>query len=598
MPQEQNPAAKSAAKNNEKSDLKQLLANKPLLYTIAGSVGVVVVMFIIMIAVLLNVGSANSANPNQSKQIKASEKVIKNDPVTLFTTESTGKALEVQALLAREQITAAKVDNGSKVSIVLKEYTQDQRDRALLAIVKSGLLDEHTGLEIFDKGDFTATKDDKKIRLVRAINGELARLIRKIPPIENAQVFISIPEQTFFAQNQKPITATVQITMPSGERLDNMKIKAISNLLLGAVHGLTVDNISITDTNGTVYNSIIGASDDAIAKIEENDKYMQSKVSAQLDKLLGKGNYVATVSTFLTQAPVEKSSIIYDPDKKTSVTEQQFKESLGDNQSDSTSSGMNPVSLYVPDGVKGTVQKGTSSQDRQYARTATETQYGVSKTQVNEYLDAGIIEKISIAVSIEESAIPTNMSLEELKVLIANAASPKVSPDDVSIAFVESNSLVLAPDKENELPKPEESGNPWWTVGVILLIGLVVGLSHIGGKVKTEARKQEEELEYLRQVTATQEQQLKEVTSQASNLIAKQEQMAQNLIEQKNQYTLAIEQVKSAQAAAAQAQAQAAQAQAMPRFNLSDAIDELETDFNAVDESEAIEKIKNWIESA
>ena len=578
----------------EKFDLKQLLANKPLLYTIVGCIGVVVVMFIIMIAVIINTGSSsNNANPDQIKQIKASEKVIKNDPVTLFTTESTGKALEVQALLAREQITASKVDNGSKVSIVLKEYTQDQRDRALLAIVKSGLLDEHTGLEIFDKGDFTSTKDDKKIRLVRAINGELARLIRKIPPIENAQVFISIPEQTFFAQNQKPITATVQITMPSGERLDNMKVKAISNLLLGAVHGLSADNISITDTNGTVYNSIIGASDDAIAKIEENDKYMQSKVNSQLDKLLGKGNYVATVSTFLTQAPVEKSSILYDPDQKTSVSEQQFKESLGDNQSDSTSSGMNPVSLYVPDGVKTTVQKGTSSQDRQYARTATETQYGVSKTQINEYLDAGIIEKISIAVSIEESAIPTNMSLDELKTLIANAASPKVDPEDVSIAFVESNSLVLAPDKENELPKPEESGNPWWTVGAILLAGLILGLSHIGGRVKNETKKQEEELEYLRQIAATQEQQLKEVTNQANNLIAKQEQMAQNMIEQKNQYTLAIEQVKSAQAAA-QAKAQSMQ---MPKANLADALDELEADFNSVDEGEAIEKIKNWIES-
>ena len=575
----------------EKFDLKQLLANKPLLYTIVGCIAVVVVMFIIMLSVIINISSSNNANPDQAKQIKASEKVIKNDPVTLFTTESSGKALEVQALLAREQITATKVDNGSKVSIVLKEYTQDQRDRALLAIVKSGLLDEHTGLEIFDKGDFTATKDDKKIRLVRAINGELARLIRKIPPIENAQVFVSIPEQTFFSQNQKPITATVQITMPSGERLDNMKVKAISNLLLGAVHDLTADNISITDTNGTVYNSIIGASDDAIAKIEENDKYMQSKVNSQLDKLLGKGNYVATVSTFLTQAPIEKSSILYNPDQKTSVSEQEFRESLGDNSSDSTSSGMNPVSLYVPDGVKTAVQKGTSSQDRQYARTATETQYGVSKTQINEYQNAGIIEKITIAVSIEESAIPTNISLDELKTLIANAASPKVNPDDVSIAFVESNSLILAPDKENELPKPEESGNPWWTVGAILLVGLILGLGHIGRKVKSETKKQEEELEYLRQITATQEQQLKQVTSQASNLIAKQEQMAQNMIEQKNQYTLAIEQVKSAQAAQAKANASA------PRNNLADALDELETDFNSIDEAEAIEKIKNWIES-
>ncbi len=574
----------------EKFDLKKLLENKPLLYTIISCVTIVLVMFIILIAVISSNGGSKADNVD--KKIKESQKIIKNDPVTLFTTENTGKALEVQALLAREQITAAKVDSGSKVSIVLKEYTRDQRDRALLAIVKSGLLDEHTGLEIFDKGDFTSTKDDKKIRLVRAINGELARLIRKIPPIENAQVFISIPEQTFFAQNQKPITATVQITMPSGERLDNMKIKAISNLLLGAVHGLEADNISITDTNGTVYNSIIGASDDAIAKIEENDKYMQSKVNSQLDKLIGKGNYIATVSTFLKQAPTERSSILYDPEQKTSVSEQSFSENLGDNQSDSTSSGMNPVSVYVPNGVKSSVQQGTSSADRQYSRNATETQYGVSKTQINEYLDAGTIEEISIAVSIEENAIPTNMGLYELKTLIANAASPKVDPENVSIAFVESNSLVLAPDKESELPKPEESGNPWWVVGSMLLIGLILGLYHIGKKVRKEAKKQEEELEYLRQIAADQEQQIKDVTAQASTLIAQQEQMAQNLVEQKNQYTLALEQVKNAQAQAM------AQSKAIPKSALLDTIDELESDFNSIDESEAIEKIKNWIDNA
>lgn len=574
----------------EKFDLKQILENKPLLYTIIFCVVCVGVMLILMLFTIISVNSssANSeANPN--KQIKTAQKVIKNDPVTLFTTENAGKALEVQALLAREQITATKVDNGSKVSIVLEEYTKDERDRALLAIVKSGLIDEHTGLEIFDKGDFTSTKDDKKIKLVRAINGELARLIRKIPPIENAQVFISIPEQTFFAQNQKPITATVQITMPSGERLDNMKVKAISNLLLGAVQGLSADNISITDTNGTVYNSIIGASDDAIAKLEENDKYMQSKVNAQLDKLLGKGNYIATVSTFLTQAPVEKSSISYNPDEKTAVSQQQFNESLGDNHNDSTSTGMNPVSVYVPSGVKGSIQSGSSSQDRKYSRSATETQYGVSKTQINEYHSAGAIEKISIAVSIEEHAMPANMSMYELKTLIANAASPKVNVEDVSIAFVESSSLVLAPDKENELPQPAESGNPWWVVGAMLLAGLVLGIGHIGKKVKDESRKQEEELEYLRQVAQNQEKQLKDVTAQASNLIAAQEEMTQNFIEQKNQYALALEQAKSA------AQANMRQ---NARGNLTDAINELESDFNSMDENEAIEKIKNWIENA
>ena len=64
-----------------------------------------------------------------------------------------------------------------------------------------------------------------------------------------------------------------------------------------------------------------------------------------------------------------------------------------------------------------------------------------------------------------------------------------------------------------------------------------------------------------------------------------QEQMAQNMIEQKNQYTLALEQAKT-------------MAMASPRHNLTEAIDELESDFNSMDENEAIEKLKSWIDNA
>ena len=572
----------------EKFDLKQITENKPLLYTMIICVAVSVVLAVVTIGVSCAIKSSGGGNTQGTNiQAKAAKKM--KGPLVLFTTENPGKALEVQALLAREQISAAKNANGSKIDIVLNEFTEDERDRAYLTIVKSGLLDEHSGLELFDKNSFTDTKGDKKIKLIRATNGELARLIRKIPPIENAQVFISIADETMFTQNQKPTTATVQLTMPSGERLDNIKVKAITNLLLGAVHGLQSDNISITDTNGTVYNSIIGASDDAIAKIEENDKYMQSKVNAQLDKLVGKGNYIATVSTFLTQTPVEKSSILYNPEQKTAVSEQAFKENLGDNNDNTTSSGIAPVSVYVPNGIKTSLQTGSSSQDRKYSRTATETQYGVSKTQINEYMSAGIIEEITIAVSIEESAIPTNMSLYELKTLIARAASPKVKAENVSIAFIESNSMInLAPDKENATAQVAESGNPWWVVGAILLIGLILGLGHISKKAKKEAKKQEEELEYLRQIAANQEQQLKNVTAQANTLIAQQEQMAQNFIEQKNQYALALEQAKSMANASA----------TLSRTDISEAIDELESDFNSMDENEAVEKLKNWIDNA
>ena len=128
-----------------------------------------------------------------------------------------------------------------------------------------------------------------------------------------------------FTSMQKPVTATVQITLAKGDketRLDQVKVKAITNLLLGSVTGLTAENIAITDTNGNTYHSIMDAEDEMLQRLEENDKYMTTKVNQQLDRLIGQGNYVATVSTFLRQAPVEKYTIDYDPNRKASVTEQ------------------------------------------------------------------------------------------------------------------------------------------------------------------------------------------------------------------------------------------------------------------------------------
>jgi len=540
-------------------DFNKILENKPLLYAII-AVAVVVLALFVTIGVVSS--SRNSSAPGAVK-----EKVI-NEELDLLTTDNLGKAIEIQALLAREGINAQKGLDGTKSKIYLKNYTQSQRDRALLAIVKSGLMDQNVGLEIFDKGDFTSTKEDKRIRLARAINGELSRLIRKIDPIENASVFISIPEQTMFTSMQKPITATVQITIPNGDRLDQLKIKAITNLLLGSVTGLVAENISITDTNGNVYSNIINSEDEMLEKIEENDKYMQQKIGVQLDKLIGKGNYVATVSTFLRQNPIEKSSITYDPQKKTAVNEQSFTEGLGDNTQDNNK-GNNAVSVYLPNGLPGGTSD--SSQNRSYSRSARETQYGVSKTQTNEYIKPGVVEEISIAVTLDKSAIPPETTMEELKTLIASAASPKVDPKNVTIAFSDENDPYLASDRPVNLPKPDATGNPWWLAVALIVIGLGGGLKYISGKVKATQEKQREELMQLREKSRDQDLQLRDVNLKAAELIEKQSQMAQGLIEQQ-------------------------QREVIPSADFNNAIMDLKSDLDGIDDDEAAEKIKSWIE--
>ena len=548
-------------------DFQEIYENKPLFY---GIIGGVVVVFALILLIAITAGSGKSQDGGAQP--------LKTD-IDLLTTDNIGKALEIQALLARQGITAQRKADGTKsvlylpkdnCSTLTKKCTVTDRDRALLTIVKSGLMDKNVGLEIFDKGDFTSTKEDKKIRLSRAINGELARLIRNIGGISDASVFISIPEQTMFTSMQQPVTATVQVVVPEGEKLDQMKVKSISNLLLGSVSGLEGENISITDTNGNVYHSIMDAQDEMLSRLEENDKYMQQKVNLQLDRLIGKGNYIATVSTFLVQAPVEKFSIVYDPEKKTAVNEQSFTEGLGD-QTQDKSSGVNAVSVYLPNGLPSSGSD--SSQNRNYSRSATETHYGVTKTQINEYIKPGVVEQISIAVTLEKSALPANTTLEELKELIAHAASPKALPENVSIAFSDAADPYLASDKPVNLPKPDETGNPWWLAIAVSGIGLVIIFKLVSDRIKHAQEENAQEVEMLRKRSAEQERQLNDMNTRANQLTQRQSELAQNLLEQKNRGYLPENAEK-----------------------LAETLSDLSSQISDGDEEETAEKIKSWIE--
>ena len=544
-------------------DFKQILENKVLLGSIIGGV-------VFLLAVFIICGTIAASNKSdKDNAIDVSREPLKED-VDLLTTDNLGKALEIQALLAKNNIVASRLVDGTKSVLRLKKgdctpgmkkCTTEQRDRAIMVIVESGLYDQNVGLEIFDKGDFTSTKEDKKIRLVRAMNGELARLIKRIDGIEDASVFISIPEQTMFQQNQKPVTATVQLTVAVGQTLNMGTIKAVSNLLLGSVSGLTASNISITDTNGHVYNSLVDAQSEMIERLQQNDKYMQEKVQAQLNRLIGNGKYVATVSTFLKQAPVERFTISYDPDKKAAVNEQTFSEGLGDQTTD-VNKNTNAVSVYLPNGLPA--GSSDSSQNRNYSRTARETQYGVTKVQTNEYMSPGTIEEISIAVTLEKDALPVELTLEELKELVAHAASPKASPNNVTIAFADSLDPFMAGDKNVKAPIKAEHGNPWWLAIALLAFGLLLGHKALTQKIKSAKEAQEEELQRLRAQNEAQEKQI----------IEKQSQLQQGLLEQQNRPA------------------------AIPTSGaeIREALRELKREFDGVDENDAGERIRSWIE--
>ncbi len=539
---------------------------------------IAVIASVVLILVLI-IGISINSKSGEDRVMAPKVQKIKDD-ILLLTTSDTGKALEIQALLAREGIIVRQGKQGTKIDLILAkedDITMTQRDNAIITIVKSGIMDKNIGLEIFDKGDFTSSREDKRIRLARAINGELARLIKKIPGIEDASVFVSIPKDTIFTSMQQPTTATVQLVLPpSAEKLDRNLIRAVKNLLLGSVDGLKAEDISITDTNGNVYSSIMSSTDDMMKLLEDQDGYMKKKIIAQLDKLIGKGNYVVTVSTYLRESPVQKDEVHFKPNDSAVGARQKFTENLGDRSEDSSKiSGA--VSSYLP----GNMASPESKTNRNYKREAEELSYKVGQTRVLELKNPGVLEEISIALTVSKGALPAGMSTDELKELVARAASPKALAKNVQIAFSAKIRPYLTQERPVQLPQPEESGNPWWTIVAVFGVILFIALVFISGRAKDAANKHKKEIDSIMELAKKQEKAIEEANKRTAQLQQVQQQLYQ--------------QISSGQLQAIPQQA-APQAPVQPP---AQPVEEVTSDIaDDIPEEELATTLRSWIESS
>ena len=143
---------------------------------------------------------------------------------------------------------------------------------------------------------------------------------------------------------------------------------------------------------------------------------------------------------------------------------------------------------------------------------------------------------------------------------------------NVSIAFSNSNDPYLTPERQENLPKVDESGNPWWLALLLCGLGLIIVFKVISSKVKRIREENEMEVENLRQKAIEQERQLNDINSRASQLTQRQSELAQDLINQQQKV-------------------------AIPQFDESLLVDSLDSISNEITEDSA-DKIKSWIEES
>jgi flagellar M-ring protein FliF len=166
--------------------------------------------------------------------------------------------------------------------------------RAKNALFQNNLVPSGTDpWAFFDVERWTTTDFERNVNLQRAITKQLEQHILALEDVDNVNVTLVVPQDELFAEDQKPVTASVILTPKPGSDLtaNRKKLEGIQRLIKFAVAGLSDQNIVITDQNGVTLNDFTGLADvDRLELVKRELKVKQeleAKYTAQIMNALG-----------------------------------------------------------------------------------------------------------------------------------------------------------------------------------------------------------------------------------------------------------------------------------------------------------------------
>jgi len=250
------------------------------------------------------------------------------------------------------------------------------------------------GFEILDNLPVGASAFLEKIKLQRAIQGELERTIKSIDGVLAARVHIAHTEKSLFKQGAKP-TASVYLKILPGKQLSPEQINGIAHLVAGSVEGLTKDRVTIIDQNGNLLSSSDPELDKELVTTKTKlEAYHSKQLEELLTRVLGPGKAVARVSIELDNTEAVKEEEIFDPNL---VAVRSEKSVSAGATTEAGRGGVPGVVSNLPDAsnlVVPATEK--SSQSAESLRN-----FEVSRSYIKSQTIRGAIKKISVAVVVD-----------------------------------------------------------------------------------------------------------------------------------------------------------------------------------------------------
>jgi flagellar M-ring protein FliF len=305
-------------------------------------------------------------------------------------------------------------------------YSDTARARMLLA--EKGLPHSaNSGYELYDKlGSLGLTSFMQDVTRVRAMEGELARTIQTMNGIRAARVHIVLPDEGSFRRAKQPPSASVMIRTDS--IADNRTGQAIRHLVAAAVPGMTIDQVTVLNTDGTLLSSG-GDSDEAapakmIALEKTVSKDIQDDIRKELTPYLGLHNFQISVAAKLNTDNRQTNETSYNPDSRVERSTRVVKE----NQTTQNSGGATPTSVNTALPQDTTKSSDGKTSNAENSKREEVTNYELSSKVTTTTSGGYSIDHMSIAILVNRSALMAgtgdglNGKLSDIEALVASAA--------------------------------------------------------------------------------------------------------------------------------------------------------------------------------
>lgn len=174
------------------------------------------------------------------------------------------------------------------------------------------------GFELLDQEKFGVSQFTEQVNYQRALEGELARTIENLGPIQSARVHLATPKPSMFVREQKKPTASATVNLLQGRTLDDSQVVAITHLISSAVTGLSAESVTIVDQRGNLLtqSGVRGLQTAHLKYTNDIESDYQQRIQRILAPLVGDENIRAQVTAQMDFTEQEQTLEQYQPNSE------------------------------------------------------------------------------------------------------------------------------------------------------------------------------------------------------------------------------------------------------------------------------------------